>query len=58
MCMVIPAIEFDTFVREVITLKKNNHNGYNIQSWKNSKKKTKALFDFLSDYPTFEEYFG
>ena len=58
MCMVIPAREFDSFVREVITLKKNSHNGYNIQSWKNSKKKTKALFDFLSDYPTFEEYFG
>ena len=58
LCVVIPALEFDTFVREVITLKKNSHNGYNIQSWKNSKKKTKALFDFLSDYPTLEEYFG
>lgn len=57
LCVVVPASEFDTFVREVITLKKNSHNGVNIQSWKNSKKKTKAMFDFLSNYPTLDEWF-
>ena len=57
-CMVIPAKEFDTFVREVIKLKPNSHNKYNIQTWNNSQKKITALFDFLSNYPTFDEYFG